>query len=185
MTTQEQVVNRKVRVGVVVSDVNDQTVVVEVERASRHRLYRKVLRKTKKYHVHDPENQATRGDLVRIEECRPVSKLKRFRLVEVLTERAVAEVAPESIGQEIVAEVQRSAARAAAEEADEDTAETPSTQTIELAPAAEVMSAEAPAPAPEAEEPTVAEELAEAATEESTEKVPADEADADSEQKAE
>ena len=183
MTTQEQVVNRKVRVGVVVSDVNDQTVVVEVERASRHRLYRKVLRKTKKYHVHDPENQATRGDLVRIEECRPVSKLKRFRLVEVLTERAVAEVAPESIGQEIVAEVQRSAARAAAEEADEDTAETPSTQTIELAPAAEVVSAEAPAP--EAEEPTVAEELAEAATEESTEKVPADEADAGSEQKAE
>ena len=183
MTTQEQAVNRKARVGVVVSDVNDQTVVVEVERAARHRLYRKVLRKTKKYHVHDPENVATRGDLVRIEECRPISKLKRFRLVEVLTERAVAEVAPESIGQEIVAEVQRSAARAAAEEADEATAEAPSAQTTEAAPAAEVVSAEAPAA--EAEEPAVAEESAEAATEEATEEVAADDADADAEQKAE
>jgi small subunit ribosomal protein S17 len=131
--TQEQAVNRKVRVGVVVSDVNDQTVVVAVERASRHRLYRKVIRQTKKYHVHDPENQATRGDLVRIEECRPISKLKRFRLVEVLTERAVAEVAPEAIGQELVEEVQRSAARAAAEGADEAAAAPSAQATIEVA----------------------------------------------------
>ncbi len=115
--TQEQAVNRKARVGTVVSDVNDQTIVVEIERASRHRIYRKVIRQTKKYHVHDPNNEATRGDLVRIEECRPISKRKRFRLVEVLTERAVAEVAPEEIGQEIVDEVQRSASRAAEEAA--------------------------------------------------------------------
>jgi small subunit ribosomal protein S17 len=131
--TQEQAVNRKARVGVVVSDVNDQTVVVAVERASRHRLYRKVIRQTKKYHVHDPENQATRGDLVRIEECRPISKLKRFRLVEVLTARAVAEVAPEAIGQELVEEVQRSAARAAAEGADEAAAAPSAQATIEVA----------------------------------------------------
>jgi len=163
--TQEQAVNRKSRVGVVVSDKNDQTVVVEVERAARHRLYRKVLRKTKKYHVHDPENQATRGDLVRIEECRPISKLKRFRLVEVMTERAVAEVAPESIGQEIVEEVQRSAARAAAEEAEDTEAvgEAPS------ADAAETTEAEADEPA--------AEESSDEATEEA--------ADGDAEQKAE
>ena len=108
-------INRKIRVGTVVSDINDQTVVVEVERASRHRIYRKVIRRTKRYHVHDEQNTATRGDFVSIEECRPVSKLKRWRLVEVLTERAVAEVAPESIGQEVVDEVQRSAARAVAE----------------------------------------------------------------------
>ena len=112
---QEQTINRKVRVGTVVSDVNDQTVVVEVKRASRHRIYRKVIRRTKRYHVHDEQNTATRGDFVSIEECRPISKLKRWRLVEVLTERAVAEVAPESIGQEVVDEVQRSATRAAAE----------------------------------------------------------------------
>lgn len=113
--TQEQTTNRKVRVGTVVSDINDQTVVVEVKRASRHRIYRKVIRRTKRYHVHDEHNTATRGDSVSIEECRPISKLKRWRLVEVLTERAVAEVAPELIGQEVVDEVQRSATRAATE----------------------------------------------------------------------
>jgi small subunit ribosomal protein S17 len=116
--TQEQAVNRKARVGTVVSDINDQTVVVEIERASRHRIYRKVIRKTKRYHVHDPNNEATRGDFVRIEECRPISKLKRWRLVEVLTERAVADVAPEAIGQEVVDELQRSATRAAEEAAE-------------------------------------------------------------------
>ncbi len=168
--TQEQAVNRKSRVGVVVSDKNDQTVVVEVERAARHRLYRKVLRKTKKYHVHDPENQATRGDLVRIEECRPISKLKRFRLVEVMTERAVAEVAPESIGQEIVEEVQRSAARAAAEEAEaaEAAGEAPSADT-----SAETTEAAVDEPA--------AEEVSEEATEEVTDEA----TDGDAEQKAE
>jgi small subunit ribosomal protein S17 len=114
----EQRVNRKARVGTVVSDVNDQTIVVLVERAARHRLYKKVIRQTKKYHVHDPENTATVGDIVRIEEGRPVSKKKRWHLLEVLTERAVAEVAPEELDEELVDEVQRSAARAAAEEAE-------------------------------------------------------------------
>lgn len=170
MTQEQAVVNRKARVGVVVSDVNDQTVVVQVERAARHRLYRKVLRTTKKYHVHDPENQATRGDLVRIEECRPISKLKRFRLVEVLTERAVADVAPESIGQELVEDVQRSAARAAAEETEATTSEAPSAESTDEAPAAEAVTAEAPSE--EAAEPVVAEAVVaepEAAVEEVTE----------------
>ncbi len=117
MVEQKRAVNRKARVGTVVSDRASQTIVVAVERASRHRLYRKVIRRTKRYHVHDPENAATTGDVVRIEECRPISKTKRWRLVEVLTERAVAEVAPETIDQTLVAEVQRTAARAAAEEA--------------------------------------------------------------------
>ena len=107
--TSETSVNRKSRVGMVVSDTNDQTIVVAVERAARHRIYRKVIRQTKKYHVHDPENLATRGDLVRIEECRPISKLKKFRLVEVLTEREVAQVAPSTIGQGIVEEIESSA----------------------------------------------------------------------------
>ena len=128
----ERKVNRKTRTGVVVSDVNDQTVIVSVASASRHRLYRKVIRRTKRYPVHDPENSATTGDLVVIEECRPISKTKRWRLVEVITEREVAEVAPESIDEALVDEVQRTAARAAAEaeevaeaEAPEATAEAP------------------------------------------------------------
>jgi len=107
--TSETSVNRKSRVGTVISDVNDQTIVVVVERAARHRIYRKVIRQTKKYHVHDPENIATRGDLVRIEECRPISKLKKFRLVEILTERNIATVAASIIGQEIVEEIESSA----------------------------------------------------------------------------
>lgn len=112
-------VNRKSRVGTVVSDRNDKTIVVSIERATRHRLYRKVVRRRKQYHVHDEENSATVGDLVRIEECRPISKLKRWQLVAVLTERAVAEIAPEAIDATLVDEVQRTAARAAAEQAEE------------------------------------------------------------------
>ena len=111
MTT-ERVVNRKPRVGTVVSDKNDKTIVVEIERASRHRIYHKVIRRTKKYHVHDENNVATVGDLVRIEECRPMSRMKRWTLVAVLTERAVAEVAPESLDASLVQEMQRSASHA-------------------------------------------------------------------------
>ena len=113
---EERAVNRKSRVGTVVSDRNDKTIVVQIERASRHRIYHKVIRRTKKYHVHDEQNVATVGDLVRIEECRPISRLKRWQLMEVLTERAVAEVAPEALDAALVQEMQRSASRAHAEE---------------------------------------------------------------------
>ncbi len=124
MTTEPVAVNRKQRVGMVVSDHGEKTIIVRVERASRHRIYRKVIRRTKRYHVHDEENVATNGDLVRIEESRPMSRTKRWRLVEVMTEREVADVAPESIDVDLVSDVQRSAARAAAEEvAESDTAE--------------------------------------------------------------
>jgi len=172
--TQEQAVNRKARVGTVVSDVNDQTIVVEIERASRHRIYRKVIRQTKKYHVHDPNNEATRGDVVRIEECRPISKLKRFRLVEVLTERAVAEVAPEEIGQEVVDEVQRSASRAAEEaeaeaEAAADGAEAPSAEApSDGAPAAEASGDETTSEAAPAVESSDGETASEPAAGESS-----------------
>ena len=117
--TEERTVLRKVRVGTVVSDKNDKTIVVSVERAARHRIYHKVIRRTKKYHAHDEANSATLGDLVRIEEAAPTSKKKRWALVEILTEREVANVAPESIDQSLVEEVQRSAARAEADEAAE------------------------------------------------------------------
>ena len=145
--------SRKQRVGVVVSDKSDRTIVVVVERATRHRLYTKVIRRTKKYHVHDPENSATMGDLVRIEECRPISKTKRWRLTAVLTEREVATVAPEAIDQTLVSDVQRTAARAAAEEAVDEAVEGDAPAAAE-APAQEEPAAEAPAQeAPAAEAP--------------------------------
>ena len=115
MVEAERQVNRKLRTGTVVSSKNDKTVIVAVSRAARHRLYRKVIRQTKRYAVHDPENRATVGDLVTIEESRPVSKTKRWRLVDVMTERDVAEVAPTSLDEALVDEMQRTAARAAAE----------------------------------------------------------------------
>jgi len=79
--------NRKEREGVVVSDVQDKTIVVRVQRTTTHPLYKKTIRVSKKYHVHDEANEANVGDTVRIIETRPLSKLKRWRLAEVL-ERA-------------------------------------------------------------------------------------------------
>jgi len=79
--------DRKVRQGVVVSDVQDKTIVVRVQRTTTHPLYNKTLRVSKKYHVHDEANDAKVGDTVRIIETRPLSKLKRWRLDEVV-ERA-------------------------------------------------------------------------------------------------
>jgi small subunit ribosomal protein S17 len=78
---------RKERQGVVVSDVQDKTIVVRVDRRTTHPLYGKSLRVSKKYHVHDEANEASVGDTVRIVETRPISKLKRWRLSEVV-ERA-------------------------------------------------------------------------------------------------
>ena len=76
--------NRKERVGVVVSDVQDKTIVVLVERRTAHPLYRKVVKVSKKYTAHDEANTAKKGDLVRIVETRPLSKNKRWRLVEIV-----------------------------------------------------------------------------------------------------
>lgn len=82
--------NRKSRIGVVISDAMDKTIVVNVERRTQHPLYRKVLRKYKRLNAHDDENKARRGDRVRIEETRPQSKNKHWRLVEVLEVAHVA-----------------------------------------------------------------------------------------------
>ena len=75
---------RKVRTGRVISDKMDKTRVVAVEGMTRHPLYGKTIRRTSKFKVHDPENQSHHGDTVKIEESRPISKDKRWRLVEVL-----------------------------------------------------------------------------------------------------
>ena len=75
---------RKVRQGIVVSDKSDKTVVVKVERTVRHPLYGKVMRRSKRYQAHDEANAGKVGDVVRIMECRPMSRTKRWRLVEVV-----------------------------------------------------------------------------------------------------
>src|SRR6476620_6117990 len=74
---------RKTKVGRVVSDKMDKTIVVSVERLARHRLYKRVIRLTTKFKAHDEANEAHVGDTVLIEESRPLSATKRWRLVEV------------------------------------------------------------------------------------------------------
>jgi small subunit ribosomal protein S17 len=86
-TTEERANARKVREGLVVSDAMEATVVVAVIERVRHPRYGKTVQRTKKLYVHDPENTAKVGDRVRVIETRPLSKLKRWRLAEVL-ERA-------------------------------------------------------------------------------------------------
>lgn len=78
---------RKNRTGMVVSSKMDKTIIVRVERMVKHPLVKKYLRRHKKYYAHDAENTCNEGDRVRITECRPLSKQKRWRLAEVL-ERA-------------------------------------------------------------------------------------------------
>ena len=85
--TAERPNRRKVREGVVVSDVQDKTAIIKTVDRVRHRRYAKTVQRTKRLHVHDEENQLNVGDRVRVQETRPVSKLKRWRLVEIL-ERA-------------------------------------------------------------------------------------------------
>ncbi|MBV9775022.1 MAG: 30S ribosomal protein S17 [Gemmatimonadetes bacterium] len=86
-TSQEERNRRKSRVGIVVSDKMDKTVVVSVERRFPHPLYGKQMTRSKKFHAHDENNEYHTGDVVRIVETRPLSKLKRWRVAEVI-ERA-------------------------------------------------------------------------------------------------
>lgn len=75
---------KKTRVGIVSSNKMNKTIVVEVERRVAHPLFKKIVRKTSKFYAHDEEQKAAIGDTVIIEESRPLSKLKRWKLVEVL-----------------------------------------------------------------------------------------------------
>jgi small subunit ribosomal protein S17 len=77
----------QMRLGKVVSDKADKTITVRIDIAKRHRRYRKIVRSSSTVHVHDERNDANAGDLVRVVECRPMSRTKRWRLVEIL-ERA-------------------------------------------------------------------------------------------------
>jgi small subunit ribosomal protein S17 len=91
---------RKTKVGRVVSDRMDKTIVVSVERLARHRLYKRVIRLTTKFKAHDETNDARIGDTVLIEESRPLSATKRWRLVSVV-QRSGDQVLPgELVGEE-------------------------------------------------------------------------------------
>lgn len=91
---------RKVFVGVVVSDKMDKTVVVAVDRLVRHPLYKKVVRRTSKFYAHDEFNECRVGDIVEIMETRPLSKLKRWRVVRIVQRAKV----PLPVAREEVAE---------------------------------------------------------------------------------
>lgn len=85
---------RKTRVGSVVSTRMDKTAVVEMVWKQRHRVYRKQMRRVTRFYVHDPERQCRIGDTVRIQETRPISRTKHWRLLEIMARRAVADVRP-------------------------------------------------------------------------------------------
>lgn len=88
MTTTDQRNKRRRIFGTVVSDKMDKTITVLVERTYKHPKYGKYVRKHERYHAHDEKNEAGTGDKVELMECRPLSRLKRFRLVRV-TEKGV------------------------------------------------------------------------------------------------
>jgi len=91
---------RKTKVGRVVSDKMDKTIVVSVERLARHRLYKRVIRLTTKFKAHDEANEAKVGDTVLIEEARPLSATKRWRLVRVVSRAGEQGPASEIVAEE-------------------------------------------------------------------------------------
>ncbi len=95
---------RKRRVGFAVADARHKTVSVRVERTVRHPLYKKIMRRRKRFLAHDELNDCKIGDRVVIEECRPLSKRKSWRVVEILERREVAEIQPQEIGAPLLQE---------------------------------------------------------------------------------
>ena len=78
-------VSKKTMTGVVVSNKMDKTIVVKVERRYAHPVFKKVVKTTKKYKVHDEKNECVEGDFIRIQETRPLSKEKRWRLMDIVS----------------------------------------------------------------------------------------------------
>jgi small subunit ribosomal protein S17 len=83
---------KRILVGTIVSDKTDKTVVVKVERKVKHPMYGKIIRRSKKYHAHDEDNAFKAGETVRIEETRPMSKLKTWKVIERVTAGKTAAV---------------------------------------------------------------------------------------------
>ena len=91
------VAKHKTRIGRVVSNKMDRTVVVVVGTAKHHPLYRKIIKRVVKYKAHDAKNECMEGNIVRIVETRPLSREKRWRVVEIITKKEIIEVLPEEI----------------------------------------------------------------------------------------
>ena len=166
---------RKVRVGRVVSDKMDKTVVVHIERRRSHRLYKKSIQLRKRYVAHDPENDAKLGDLVQLIESRPISKTKRWRVAEIIERGDVAEVQPDDIkldedvqvAQKLAGEEQEAALAAAnAAVAAEKEAAAEAAVAAEAAAAEPEAAVEEAAPEPEPEPEAVVEAEPEATVEE-------------------
>ncbi len=154
MTAGQRTLRGKVRDGTVVSEKMRKTVIVAIEANFRHRLYKKTVRRVRRLMAHDEREEAHLGDRVRIVESSPISRHKRWRLLEVLTHAELPEVAPESIDLELLGEVKL-------EEPEAPPAEAAGTE-----PAEEAAAAPEPRPSPEAEslvpdEAEVAEEVPE------------------------
>ena len=117
---------RKTKVGRVVSDRMDKTIVVSVERLARHPLYKRVIRLSTKFKAHDEENEARIGDTVRIEESRPLSATKRWRLVSIVQRGGDHALPGEIVTDEAAtSEAIHSAAHPGRTHAADDEAETP------------------------------------------------------------
>ena len=101
---------RKTKVGRVVSDKMDKTIVVSVERMTRHPLYKRVIRLTSKFKAHDEDNEARVGDTVLIEESRPLSATKRWRLVSIVARAGEGATAPAVVNEDEVEEAIHGAA---------------------------------------------------------------------------
>jgi len=149
-TTTKERGRRKTLIGIVVSNKMDKTAVVSVERRYPHPLYHKIIKSSKRYKAHDPQNAAVLGDVVRIEETRPLSKEKRWRIAETLTRGNVADIAPREIGMPEEAIQERQAPPAPAPKAAAPAAPVAEAPVAAAAPPTET---ETPATAPVAEAP--------------------------------
>ncbi len=164
---------RRAQVGVVVGNKMQKTVIIAVEKHKRHPLYKKSMRRTQRYKAHDEKGLCALGDTVRILESRPLSREKRWRVVEILARHEVAEVAPREIDQTILeriaAESPPPAAapkkparpRKAAKPAEETETPPEAAAESEAAPeaAAEAEPEAEPEPAAEAEPETIEEDI--------------------------
>ena len=113
----------KLQTGTVVSTKMDKTVIVRVDRSKRHRLYRKTIHTSERYKAHDESNACNLGDVVRIAETRPLSRDKRWRVVDIVQKGDVAEVAPTEVGTSQLSELQQTQAAEAARRAEIERAE--------------------------------------------------------------
>lgn len=149
---------KKSLTGTVVSDKMDKTVIVVVQSTARHRLYRKIIRRSRRYMAHDDKLEAKPGDTVRIVESRPLSRHKRWRVVEIVQRGETAEIQPREVGREYLEERRERQAElaAASSAAAREAAERRAADEEAAAPAtdegadADIEAAEE-APAPDAE----------------------------------